>query len=492
MSTTTTSPNLQSLLLDAGLPASQIHTPSSDAYVARQSSYWSICARSPQPSLILQPTSAQQISRILPVLVSTSTPFAVRSGGHMVHANSNNISSGVTLDLGLLNSTTYDPDTKLATIQSGARWKEVYTALEPHGVVVPGGREGNVGVGGLLLGGGNTFFTARKGWACDNVVSYEVILADGTILPSVTHSSHPDLFRVLKGAGCSANFGIVTSFVMTTIPCTKVWGGMIISPKTIIPKGLEALVRFTDRLGNDEMDSRDDNLIVIIGHNPMVRDNVVATLVVNVEGKEGGGEALQEWLSLDQMMNMSKMTSIREMAHEYIITQDRYDTWFTLTFKNDIRILEYCSAQHDKLVEHLIRFIPEQDFETQCLFQPVPRYFGGLSGSATGGPENILGLEKTLTDNSILLLAVTMVKTAEQEKFAYPLVKKWVEDVKAFAESVGGAQDWLYLNYADGSQRVLESYGQDNVKLMREVSKKYDPEGVFARLCPGGFKIPLE
>lgn len=175
-----------------------------------------------------------------------------------------------------------------------------------------------------------------------------------------------------------------------------------------------------------------------------------------------------------------------------VLTSDESDTWFTLTFKNDIRILQHASALHDKLVEELIRFIPEQDFETQCLFQPVPRYFAELSAAATGGPKNILGLETTLTEDSILLLAVTMVKTAEQERFAYPLVKKWVEDVRAFAESVGGAQDWLYLNYADSTQDVLRSYGEENVKLMREVSRKYDPEGVFQRLCPGGFKIPVE
>ncbi|KAM7189291.1 hypothetical protein V8F20_010199 [Naviculisporaceae sp. PSN 640] len=485
-------PDLKSLLVSAGLPDSQIYTPSTESYNARQASYWSICARAPEPSLIVQPASAEQLSQIIPVLVSTSTPFAVRSGGHMVHKNSNNISSGVTVDLGLLNTTVYDPTTKLANIGSGARWREVYTALHSHGVVVAGGREGGVGVGGLLLGGGNTFFTARKGWACDNVVSYEVILADGKILPDVNLTSHPDLFRVLKGAGSSANFGIVTSFTMTTIPCEKVWGGMIISPKVIIPKGLEALVTFTDRLAKDEMSARDDNLIVIIGHSPQIKDNTVASLVVNVNGKEGGGEALQEWMGLPRIFDMCKMTTIKEMVYEYVITQDRYDTWFTLTFKNDIRILQHASALHDELVKKLIEFIPEQDFETQCLFQPVPKYFAELATTATGGPKNILGLETTLTDNSILLLAVTMVKTAEQEEFAYPLVKKWVEDVKAFAESIGGAQDWLYLNYADSSQDVLASYGEENVRLMREVSKKYDPEGVLQRLCPGGFKIPAE
>lgn len=191
---------------------------------------------------------------------------------------------------------------------------------------------------------------------------------------------------------------------------------------------------------------------------------------------------------------------------KWILTrQKNSDTWFTLTFKNDIRILQHASMLHDKLIEQLVAFIPEQDFETQCLFQPLPRYFAELgtttstvststSSSGPGPTGNILGLEKSLTENSVLFLAVTMVKTAEQERFAYPLVKKWVEDVRLFAESVcvGGAQDWLYLNYADSSQDVLASYGLENVAIMREVSRRYDPAGVFQRLCPGGFKIPVE
>lgn len=59
-------------------------------------------------------------------------------------------------------------------VGAGARWLSVYKALEPLGLAVAGGRNGNVGVGGLLLGGGISHFTTRVGWACDNVINYEV------------------------------------------------------------------------------------------------------------------------------------------------------------------------------------------------------------------------------------------------------------------------------------------------------------------------------
>ncbi|KAK3334283.1 hypothetical protein B0H65DRAFT_446958 [Neurospora tetraspora] len=113
---------------------------------------------------------------------------------------SNNIDGGVVIDLGLINNIAYDAATETVDLGPGARWREVYSELQKYGRAVAGGRDGDVGVGGLLLGGGNTYFTARKGFACDNVISYEVILADGRITTADKYK-HADLFRVLKGAG---------------------------------------------------------------------------------------------------------------------------------------------------------------------------------------------------------------------------------------------------------------------------------------------------
>jgi hypothetical protein len=102
-----------------------------------------------------------------------------------------------------------------------------------------------------------------------------------------------------------------------------------------------------------------------------------------------------------------------------------------------------------------------------------------------------MGVERQ-TDNGVLFLATAMVKTPEQEAFAYPRVKAWVDAVREFARGVeggGGLFEWCYLNYADKSQDPIGSYGEGNVKLLREAAARYDPEGVFQTLCPGGFKI---
>ena len=83
-----------------------------------------------------------------------------------------------------------------------------------------------------------------------------------------------------------------------------------------------------------------------------------------------------------------------------------------------------------------------------------------------------------------------MVRTPEQEAFVHPKVQAWVQAVKEFAATiVDGNLDWIYLNYADKSQDPLASYGIENLKKMRKVAAKYDPEQVFQKLCPGGFKL---
>lgn len=159
--------------------------------------------------------------------------------------------------------------------------------------------------------------------------------------------------------------------------------------------------------------------------------------------------------------------------------------WFTATFKNDTRIVAEAAELHVRLVADLKSFILDGDFVTQCLFQPFPRLFGERSAAAGG---NMLGIDRQ-PGNGLLWLAVAQVRTSEQERFVYSKIKEWVQAVREFAASIDGNLEWTYLNYADKSQDPLGSYGVENVCIMREVARKYDPDGVFQTLCPGGFKI---
>lgn len=158
----------------------------------------------------------------------------------------------------------------------------------------------------------------------------------------------------------------------------------------------------------------------------------------------------------------------------------------TSAFKNDKRIMAKASELHDKLVEELNAVVPNGNFITQCTFQPLPTLFAQKSLEAGG---NVIGLERYKHDG-ILFLATALLPTKELRDFAYPKVQAWAQGVEEFAKTIpDGLSDFVYLNYADPSQAPLASYGKENIKFMKEVAAEYDPQEVFQKLCPGGYKL---
>ena len=144
---------------------------------------------------------------------------------------------------------------------------DVYQKLDASNLAVAGGRSDLVGVGGLTTGGmylqslssnvdqsdffqgGISFFSPRKGFVCDNVQNYEIVLANGTIL-NVNRQSHANLMKALRGG--SNNFGIITRFDFYTFPQGKLWGGDIVYSESVTPQLLDAFVEFGGQEPYDE------------------------------------------------------------------------------------------------------------------------------------------------------------------------------------------------------------------------------------------------
>jgi hypothetical protein len=207
-----------------------------------------------EPWRIVLPGTTADVSEVMSIVNKASCPFGIRSGGHAVYANANSVSEGLTIDLGYLNATTYQPGSSHASIQPGARWGAVYDVLAKDGVAVVGGRVTGVGVSGLILGGGNSFHSGRYGFSCDTIQAYEVVLANGTIV-TATADSHVDLFRGLCGG--SGNLGIVTRFDMMTVKLNggkerpHIWGGTG-SWAYDNMQLVDELVSFTNRADEDD------------------------------------------------------------------------------------------------------------------------------------------------------------------------------------------------------------------------------------------------
>ena len=155
------------------------------------------------------------------------------------------ITDGVLITLSNLSSRTLNPDSTI-TIGAGLRWRDIYEYVSSYGLGVCGGRFGDVGVGGLLLGGGISHFGSQYGWAADMVTEYELVLSDGQII-CVSANRHHDLFWALKGG--LNNYGIVTKFTIKTFPVTQVYGGSILYAPTSFNDFVTAVASYANPSG---------------------------------------------------------------------------------------------------------------------------------------------------------------------------------------------------------------------------------------------------
>lgn len=194
----------------------RVKFPNATGYADTLAGYWSIQESSIKPACVLRPATAQDVADAASIISAVDDcHFAVKGGGHTPAAGFANAKDGVTIDMTGLASVSLNEDRSVAKVGAGAKWLDVYRHLDGTGVQVAGGRNGNVGVGGLLVGGGISHFTTSVGWACDLVVNYEVVLADGSLV-NASKDQNPDLFLALKGG--ANNYGVVTRYDLSTFP----------------------------------------------------------------------------------------------------------------------------------------------------------------------------------------------------------------------------------------------------------------------------------
>ncbi|KAM0277694.1 hypothetical protein ACHAQH_005637 [Verticillium albo-atrum] len=445
----------------------KVYLPKSEAYSDRLGTYWSVSAAL-SPWCMVQPSTAEDVSATIKTLVAGKCPFGIRGGGHGAHALSNGVQDGITIDFGNMNGTTWNPDTRLASVQPGGHWQTVYDELAPHGVTVAGGRAGTVGTGGF------------------------VVLADGSIV-NANKSSNPDLWQALKGG--SGNLGLVTSFDMYPIDYADpenpvVWGGNLFYDLTSGPAVIDALVDFTDNVYKDENSSS----IVYWAYLPAILGGTILNAAIENTLATVKPPAFDRYYAVDGIFqDTTKVDTLSNVANELGSGQPAgfRNDWFTTAFKNDARPMNYAVEKFAELNAALEKVAPSNQtaLNTLCMFQPITKSIVE-KGVANGG--NVMGLESRIEDGNGIMFLVTLAVNddAEAEKRAVPLVDAYLKDIDEYAESLGLAWNWRYLNYAHSSQDVVASFGEVALKKLRDASAKYDPRGVFQKLRVSGFRIP--
>jgi FAD/FMN-containing dehydrogenase len=175
-----------------------------------------------RPKLIVR---AEQVADVIAAVTfarESGLDLSIRGGGHSAPGFGTN-DGGVVIDLSLMRHVQVDAGARIARAAGGATWGDFNYATHAFGLATTGGIVSTTGIAGLTLGGGIGYLARGYGLTCDNLISADVVLADGSFVRA-SGDDNPDLFWALRGGG--GNFGVVTSFEYRLHPVSDVYVGL--------------------------------------------------------------------------------------------------------------------------------------------------------------------------------------------------------------------------------------------------------------------------
>ncbi|KAL8951437.1 MAG: hypothetical protein Q9222_002598 [Ikaeria aurantiellina] len=465
-----------------------VYFPQNVTYGQSLQSYWSQQEQKVTPSCIFSPQNTRDVSQAVRILsqyqpagnsTTAGCQFAIRGAGHTPFAGSANIEDGVTIDMRSIRAVNVNQQKTVVSVGAGARWSGVYEVLDAVGLGVAGGRISDVGVGGLILGGGMSYFAPRYGFVCDQVVNYEIVLANGTAV-NANASSNADLWFALKGG--SNNFGIVTRFDLKVFQQGNIWGGTIYNPIETLPTQIDAFVQFNNATDYDTNAA----MINTYGYTSQMGAWSVANLLVYTKGIVNP-KVLQPFTSIrPDLINTMRLTNLSDITAEqtkgapYGLRQ----LFLTRTYGNSAPLLSRTFAiANSTLTSTSTSKIPGLIYA--LVYQPLPAAIT-THASTSGG--NALNLSPN-SGPQVLALQTIQWANAADDALVRATANSIFEQADEVADQMGMQREWIYLNYADKSQDPLGSYGEGSLGRLRSVSERYDPQGVFQRMVPGGFKL---
>jgi UDP-N-acetylenolpyruvoylglucosamine reductase len=179
-----------------------------------------------RPFLIVQCADAADVVHCVNYARENRLLIAVRGGGHSA-PGFGTCDGGIVIDLSPMRSVRVDPERRTAKVEGGCTWGDVDHATHPFGLATPGGIISTTGVGGLTTGGGFGYLSRSYGLACDNLISADIVTADGQIR-TANAARNEDLFWAVRGGG--GNFGILVSLKFRLHQVTQLYAGPILYP----------------------------------------------------------------------------------------------------------------------------------------------------------------------------------------------------------------------------------------------------------------------
>lgn len=416
-----------------------------------------------RPALIVRPARTADVAAALRVARERGLAVTVRGGGHGV-AGSALSEGGLVVDLRSLRAIEVDDEARVARAQGGVTLGELDAATQAHGLAAPLGVVTKTGIAGLTLSGGIGWLRRKHGLSLDNLVSLEVVTADGRVV-TASETANADLFWALRGGGGS--FGVVTSFEYRLHPVgPEVMVAFVLYPGN---RGAEVL-RFVDELTQSAPE--DAAPIAFFGRVPHADPfpagahgrPYVAAAVVYAGDPEEGERVTGPLRDLgDAIVDLSGAMPYVEA--QGLLDEDYPDGWRYY----------WKSVELDELSDDALARLERHAATAPSHHSTIDIWFNGgamdrVAPEATAfgsRPAYLIGIEANWEEGADDEANVAWARGA----FA---------DLREL--SSGGA----YLNFPglfeEGDDLLRASYGERNFERLGGLKRTYDPEGVFAPL----------
>lgn len=411
-----------------------------------------------KPAIIVRCLSAEDVSHSVIFARAQNLLLAVKGGGHNSAGNAV-CDDGMVIDLSLMQKVVVDTESATAKVQGGCLLSAVDAATQEHGLAVSAGIVSHTGVGGLALGGGFGWISRKYGLTIDNLISVEMVSAEGKIVRA-SETENPDLFWGIRGGG--GNFGIVTTFEFRAARIgNEVYSGPIVKRFQDLKSYIQFHREFVRKMP-DEM-----TVWMVVRHAPplpFIEEEYHGELVILIPfvwlGDPEEGEKLIQPV-LDQGVTVGDGSGVKPWAG----WQSAFDGLVEHGARN------YWKSHHltdlsDGFIDEVEKFAQTMPSEESEIFIP----------HMEGAPSRV-GQEATAFPHRytpFLLNLHTRWREVEDDEKAI----KWAKD---FHDATRPYSQGVYVNFLseEGADRVREAYTENVWEMLVNVKRKWDPENVF-------------
>ena len=397
------------------------------------------------PALIARCASAADVSRAVGFAHERGLLLAVRGGGHSFPGYSS-CEGGLLIDLSLLTQVSVDAQRRVVRAGGGALGMQVDGAAQQHGLATTMGQISNTGIGGLTLGGGLGYLSRRFGLACDNLLSVEIVTADGRIRRVSGHDD-ADLFWAIRGGG--GNFGVATQFEYRLHPVPQqVIAGYAAFQK---PQARDAVAFYADFLARAPRELAVD-LDISLGRD----GKTTATILVVYSGDPKAADKV-----LAPLRAVSGSVDTKIAPKSYLVVQSQYDTPPIDTQRHYIKggfVNEYPAPLLDYLGNE---------------FEATPGceiYFESSNGAVWDTAADATAFSHRHAMASLMVVGAWDGR--DQDEAGKARVRSAWERLAPFC-------DGYYVNLADPDPKTVDANYGANHRRLAALKRKYDPQNLF-------------